>query len=240
MSRAGRTRSTGIPPWWNSLLAVTAHPEDVPFGLGAVLDAFIFADVRVLVLCLTHGQAWELKAAPGDLAALRGAELASAGDVLGATRAQLRSSPDGLLSESSQTTLASEIGAAAQAFHPDGLLVFDTAGLIGHLDHLAATSVVLRAAETLDLPVLGWSLSKTVALQLDQGFGHSLTGRQDEGIDLRVTFERARQRLTSREDAAPAVPGSARWRRLELLADTESLRWLRQPTDVGEPGPLTA
>jgi LmbE family N-acetylglucosaminyl deacetylase len=36
----------------------------------------VFAGVRVEVLCLTHGQAWMLEGAPGDLAALRGAELA--------------------------------------------------------------------------------------------------------------------------------------------------------------------
>lgn len=229
MSRAVRTGSTGLPPWWTSVLAVTAHPDDEPFGLGAVLDAFIFADVRVEVLCLTHGEVWKLQAAPGDLAALRGAELASAADVLGANRAKLPSSPDGLLGESSQTALAADVVVAAQTFRPNGLLVFDAAGLIGHLDHLAATSAVLQAAETLDLPVLGWTLSETVATQLNQGLGKSLTGHQGEGIDLRVTFERARRRLASREDAAPAVPGSARWRRLELLADTESLRWLRQP-----------
>ena len=106
MSSEAMARSTGLPPLWKSLLAVIAHPDYEPFGLGAVLDAFIFAG-----------------------------------------------------------------------------------------------------------------------------------SHQEEGIDLRVTFERARQRVASREDAAPAVPGSARWRRLELLGDTESLRWLRQPTHmVGQSG----
>ena len=54
------------------MLAVVAHPDDESFGLGAILDAFIFAGARVEVLCLTHGQTWTLDEAPGDLASLRG------------------------------------------------------------------------------------------------------------------------------------------------------------------------
>jgi N-acetylglucosamine malate deacetylase 2 len=232
------TRSRELPPWWKSVLVVIAHPDDEPFGLGAVLDAFIFAGVRVRVLCLTHGQAWALHGAPGDLAALRGAELASAADVLGARRAKLSANPDGALSEASQTTLAAEVVAAAHSSRPDGMLVFDTAGLVGHVDHVAATSAALLAAGALDLPVLGWTLSETVAAQLNQEFGSVFTERRDEEIDLRVTFDRARRRLASRENAGRAVPGSTRWRRLEMLADTKTLRWLRQPTVVlGSPDP---
>ena len=68
----GASRSAGIPPVWTSVLAVIAHPDDESFGLGVVLDAFIIAGARVEVLCLSHGEAWTLPAAPGDLAALRG------------------------------------------------------------------------------------------------------------------------------------------------------------------------
>jgi len=37
------------PPSWTSVLAVVAHPDDESFGLGAILDAFIFAGARVQV-----------------------------------------------------------------------------------------------------------------------------------------------------------------------------------------------
>ena len=108
-------RSAGVPLEWTSVLAVIAHPDDASFGLGAILDAFVFAGVKVEVLCLTHGQAWTLEGAPGDLAALRGAELASAADVLGgrtrqAARGQPRTSGPG---GARQCTVASA-GAARQ------------------------------------------------------------------------------------------------------------------------------
>ena len=220
--------SAGVPPSWESVLAVIAHPDDAAFGLGAILDAFVFAGARVQVLCLTHGQTWLLHGAPGDLAALRGAELASAADVLGPTRAKLPVIPDGALSEVPETRLVAEVVTTAESCGAKGLLVFDTPAVTGHLDHVTATSAGLVAAEMLNLPVLGWALSETVAAQLNQEFGASLTGHQDEDIDLRVTVERARQRLASHADASLALPGSVLRRRLELLADTESLRWLRQ------------
>ena len=229
---AQMSRSVGVPPVWTSVLVVMAHPDEASFGLGAILDAFVFAGARVEVLCLTHGQAWTLQGAPGDLAALRGAELASAADVLGPTRAEMLDCPDGALSEVGQTRLVAEVVEAADSCFPDGLLVFDTAEVIGHLDHVTATSAGLLAAELLNLPVLGWALSETVVAQLIHEFGTGFTGPRDEDIDLRVTLDRARQHLARHALQGQALPGSARWRRLELLADTESLRWLRAPHRV--------
>lgn len=222
------SRDVGVPPVWTSVLAVIAHPDEASFGLGAILDAFVFAGVRVEVLCLTHGQAWTLQGAPGDLAALRGAELASAADVLGPTRLGMRDGPDGALSAQGEPRLVAEVVAAADSCFPDGLLVFDTTALTGHLDHVAATSAGVLAAQTLCLPVLGWALSEPVMAHLSQEFGGRSTGPVEQ-IDLRVTLERARQRLASHALQSPALPGSPRWRRLELLADTDSLRWLRPP-----------
>ena len=220
-------RRVGVPPAWTSVLAVIAHPDDASCGLGAILDAFVFAGAKVEVLCLTHGQAWALEGAPGDLAALRGAELASAADVLGAVRVGMRNFPDGALREACQSRLAAEVVAAADSCHPDGLVVFNALPVTGHLDHVAATSAGLLAAQTLDLPVLGWTLSQTAAARLSQDYGARASGHRDAQIDLRVTVDRARQRLASRSDEGAALPGSPRRRGLELLAETASLRWLR-------------
>jgi len=225
----GASRSAGVPSLWNSVLAVVAHPDDESFGLGAMLDAFIVAGVKVEVLCLTHGEASTLHGAPGDLATLRGAELALAAGLLGVTHTTLHDHPDGALSDVSQTKLAAEVVAAADSAAPDGLLVFDTAGVTGHPDHVAATSAALLAAAMLNLPVLGWTLPETVAAQLNREFGANFTGHRDEDIDLRAGVDRATQRLASRAHVSQAVPGSVLWRRLDLLADTESLRWLRRP-----------
>jgi len=211
---------------WTSLLAVIAHPDYVSTGLGAVLDAFMLAGTTVEVLCLTHGQVWTLDGAPGDLAAMRGAELASPNDVLGAMRAKLPNHPEGALSLIPQSALTAQVVAAAELSHPDGLLVFDTAAVAGRPDHAAVTSATLLAAATLDLPVLGWTFDDSVAARLNQEPGAASTGGD---IDLRVTLERARQRLASRIQEGRALPGSDLWRRLQLLADTGSLAWLRPP-----------
>lgn len=230
---ARMSRRAGVPPVWTSVLAVIAHPDDASFGLGSVLDAFVFAGAKVEVFCLTHGQAWTLDEAPGDLATLRGSELVSAADVLGPIRAKMKDCPDGALGVGCQTMLANEAVAVADSCHPDGLLVFDaSAGVTGHLDHVAATSVGMLAAEILDLPVLGWTLSEAVVAQLNREFGASSAGHQDEATDLRVTLDRARQRVASHADSSLALPGSAQRRRLERLAETESLRWLRPPRGV--------
>lgn len=223
-----RSRGAAVPPVWTSVLAVIAHPDDASAGLGAVLDAFVLAGARVDVLCLTHGQTWTLDDAPGDLAALRGTEIPSADDILGRLRAEMSDFPDGALRELCQTTMASAVVDVADSCHPDGFLVFDAPDVPGYLDHASATSVALLAAETLDLPVLGWSLSETAREQLRGEFGDSPTGHDAGQIDLRVTIERARQRMAGRGNAGLAVPGSVPRRRLELLGETESLRWLRK------------
>lgn len=226
---AQMSRRVGVPPAWTSVLAVIAHPDDASCGLGAILDAFVFAGAKVDVLCLTHGQAWTLEGAPGDLATLRGAELASAADVLGPKRIQMTDCPDGDLSKVGQTSLVAEVVAAADKCFPDGLLVFDTAPEPGRLDHVTATSAGLEAAETLDLPVMGWALSEGMRARLCRDFGPGSASISDGTIDLRVNVDRARQRVASHSLQGQALPGSPRWRRLELLAESESLRWLKVP-----------
>jgi LmbE family N-acetylglucosaminyl deacetylase len=149
--------------------------------------------------------------------------------------------PDRALSEAGQARLVEEVIAAADSCFPDGLLVFDTVAVEGHLDHVTATSAGLMAAETLALPVLGWALSEDVAARLNLEFGNRFTSHQNQDIDLRVTVERARQRVASHSLQDEALPGGARWRRLELLANTQSLRWLRPAGGaVGDRAPRTA
>lgn len=223
------SRRLDVLPAWTTVLAVLAHPDDESFGLGALLDGFTGGGASVEVLCLTHGEASTLHGAPGDLASLRGAELAAAADVLGVTRAVMKDHPDGNLSDLPVAMLAADVVAAADASSASGLLVFDTAGVTGHPDHMAATAAGLLAAEMLNLPVLGWTLPETVAAQLNQELGASFIGHPDQDIDLRVSVDRTRQRLASHAHKSQALPSSVLWRRLELLGDTESLRWLHVP-----------
>lgn len=224
---ARTSRGAAVPPLWTSVLAVIAHPDDAAVGLGAVLDAFIIAGARVEVLCLTHGQAWHLHEAPGDLATLRGAENVSAADVLGQVRFKMEDCLDGALGQLCQTTLAKLVVDTADSCHPDGLLVFDTLAVPGHLDHVSAAVVAMRAAETLDLPVMGWTLSEPAAVRMRDELETNVDGHDDGQIDLRVTIDRARQRMARRVDAGLGMPGSSLRRGLDLLAETDSVRWLR-------------
>ena len=226
------SRKADLLPAWTSVLAVVAHPDDESFALGGILDAFIRAGARAEVLCLTHGEASTLHGVPEDLASVREVELAAAAAVLGLTRTTLHHHPDGALSEVSQAMLATHAVAAAESGDTTGLVVFDTAGVTGHRDHVAATSAALLAAEMLDLPVLGWTLPETVAAQLNQEFGASFIGHRDKDVDLLVTVDRARQCVACQAHESQALPGSVLWRRLELLGNTESMRWLRPPFDA--------
>lgn len=227
--RTRMSRRADALPAWTSVLVVVAHPDDESFGLGALLDAFARAGAGVEVLCLTHGEASTLHGAPGDLASLRGTELAAAAAVLGVTRAMLKDHADGDLGVLPVAMLAAEVVAAADSIGAQGFLVFDTAGVTGHPDHMAATAAGLLAAEMLNLPVLGWTLPEAVAAQLNKELGAGFIGHPDEEIDLQVTIDRARQRLASQAHTSQALPNSVLWRRLELLGTTESLRWLREP-----------
>ena len=218
-----------VLPAWTTVLVVVAHPDDESFGLGALLDAFTRAAASVEVLCLTHGEASTLHEAPGDLASLRGIELAAAADVLGVTRAIMKDHPDGNLSDVPASILAGEVAAAAESCCADGLLVFDPAGVTGHPDHMAATAAGLLAAQMRNLPVLGWTLPETVAEQLNKELGARFVGHSDQDVDLRVSVDRTRQREASHAHKSQALPSSVLWRRLELLGDTESLRWLHGP-----------
>lgn len=217
---------TDALPAWTSVLAVVAHPDDESFGLGALLDAFARSGTGVEVLCLTHGEASTLHGSPGDLASLRGVELAAAAEVLGVARAILKDHPDGYLRDLPVRMLAAEVVAAAESCRADGLLVFDSAGVTGHPDHMAATAAALLAGEVLNLPVLGWTLPEAVAAQLNQELDVSFIGHPDQDIDLRVSIDRTRQRQASHAHKSQALPSSVLWRRLELLGDGESLRWL--------------
>ena len=215
-----------LPPW-TSVLAVVAHPDDESFGLGGLLAAFAGGGTVVDVLCLTHGEASTLHGVEGDLLAVRESELTAAAELLGVSHAWLRNHRDGALGDVDPEVLIGAVLDVVRDAIPQGLLVFDTTGITGHPDHVAASTAAVRAAEALGIPVLGWTVPASVAAQLNRELGSNFVGRPPAEIDLEVTVDRSRQLAASRAHASQALPESVLWRRLELLGDTESLRWLR-------------
>lgn len=226
-------------PEWGSVLAVVAHPDDESFGLGAVLDALSTSGSRVSVLCLTHGEASTVHGVSGDLATLRAAELQAAAAALGVASAELRDHPDGSLGAVPRHTLVEDVAQVAEAVGAAGLVVFDPSGITGHPDHVAATAAALDAADALGLPVLGWTLPRATADQLNAEFGAGFTGHDLAAGDLLLAVNRDRQRAACQQHESQAVPTSVLWRRLELLQDIEHLRWLRRGP-AAEPATTTA
>ena len=216
-------------PRWRSVLAVVAHPDDESFGLGAVLAGFADAGAAVAVLCYTHGESSTLHGIEGDLDSVRAAELAGAARALGVDPVRLLGYPDGALTEVDVDDLSAHVLDLAAEVGADGLLVFDTDGVTGHPDHASATLAALAAADSLGLAVLGWTVPRTVAAALNQEYDAAFTGHDPHGIDLVVTLDRTRQLAAVACHPSQAIPGSLLWRRLDLLGDTEYLRWLRRP-----------
>ena len=204
-------------------------PYGESFGLGAVLAGFADAGAAVAVLCFTHGESSTLHGIEGDLASLRAAELSGAARVLGVDPVRLVDYPDGALAGVDVDALSAHVLDLAGEVGADGLLVFDTDGVTGHPDHARATLAALSAADRAELTVLGWTVPQRVAAAVNKEYDTAFTGHDPQDIDLVVTVDRTRQLAAVACHPSQAIPGSLLWRRLDLLGDTEYLRWLRRP-----------
>lgn len=213
-------------PAWQRVLVVVAHPDDESFGLGAVLACFVAAGADVSVLCLTRGEASTLHGVSGDLAAIRAKELEEAARELGITRVGLLGYPDGGLVGVPLELLVEEVASFASGHDPDGIVAFDPSGITGHPDHQRATEAAIDYAATRQLDVLGWTLPWEVADMLEQETGAPFHGHRADEVDLVIEVDRSAQREAVACHPSQAVPGSALWRRLDLLGPYEHLRWL--------------
>ncbi len=182
----------------------------------------------VFVLCLTRGEASTLHGVPGDLAKVRADEMLAAAETLGLAGVKLLDHPDGALIDEPFAKLLAEARTYAAGIHPAGLVAFDPSGVTGHPDHQVATRVAEALGRHLGLEVLGWTLPAEVAERLNTELGAGFIGHTPEKIDIVLPVDRRRQMQAVACHASQAVPGSALWRRLELLGDTEHLRWLRR------------
>ena len=222
----------GQLPAPSSVLAVCAHPDDESFGLGAVLHHLAARGVSTSVLCFTHGEASTLGASAlgGSTEALhqvRAHELVAAADVLGVAQVVLLDLPDGALSTIRLDVLAGAVASAVEAVEAEMLLVFDESGVTGHPDHRRATEAAMTGADR--LPVLAWNVPAAVGHALNQEFGTAFDGIDEEQVDLTVGVDRGVQRRAIACHRSQSSENPVLWRRLELLGDVESLRWLRPP-----------
>jgi LmbE family N-acetylglucosaminyl deacetylase len=192
-----------------------------------VIDRLITAGATVDVLCFTRGEASTLGAEEPDLPTVRHREITEAARELGIRDVHLLAYPDGALDTIEPDDLTAHVLDIARDAGAQGLLAFDSTGVTGHRDHIAATVAAERAGAKLGLDVLAWTLPASVADDL----GTPFLGRDDDEIDIVLTVGRAGQRRAVTCHPSQAVPGSALWRRLDLLGDREYLRWLSPRPD---------
>lgn len=226
MTTSRRASSHELPPA-RSVLAICAHPDDESFGLGALLDRFAERGTDVAVLCFTKGEASTLGIPGPALGELRRAELAAAAAELGVARVVLLDQPDGSLSSVPLDELAAAVTTMADEVNADLLVVFDAGGVTGHPDHSRATDAALVGAPA--LPALGWVVPCQVAAALNSELGTSFVGRSDDEIDVVLPVDRDRQRRAIARHESQCTANAVLERRLALLGDTESMRWLRPP-----------
>ncbi len=211
-------------PYVERLVAVVAHPDDETFGLGAILSDFAVAGTAVDVVCFSHGEASTLTVTEADLAVLREKEFRNAAAVLGIAGVAILDYPDGALGEVPLSELASHIDDLAGG--AELVVVFDEHGVTGHPDHRRATEAAITWAESHDVPVLAWAVPLDVAEKLNHEFGASFTGQRRDNIDFDVRVDRTRQLAAVDCHQSQSKGNHVLWRRLELQAGRELLRYL--------------
>ena len=128
----------------SSLLAVFAHPDDESLACGGLLARCAECDVRVSLLCLTHGEhgpGHDGERSPEHdaerLGDIRAGELRDAARVLGIRDLILLDHEDGMLPWIHHARLEADILGAIRRFRPHVVVTFDEDGLYWHPDHIA-------------------------------------------------------------------------------------------------------
>jgi LmbE family N-acetylglucosaminyl deacetylase len=131
------------------LLCITAHPDDESGAFGGALLMAHRDGVDTSLLCLTDGQAAHFRGGVeegSELGRKRRAELAAACEMLGVTRHEVLSYPDGELPRQNFYGMVGDIVARIRAWRPQVMLTFGGDGGVNlHRDHTAA-SVAATAA----------------------------------------------------------------------------------------------
>jgi LmbE family N-acetylglucosaminyl deacetylase len=132
-------------------LVVTAHPDDVDFGAGGTVAAWVGAGVEVVYCVVTDGDAGgsDRSISRRDMAALRRDEQRAAAAALGVTCVTFLGYPDGRLTPSLE--LRRDVSRIVRKFRPERLLCqspernWERIGA-SHPDHLAAGEAAVCAA----------------------------------------------------------------------------------------------
>lgn len=132
------------------ILGLFAHPDDEIFCSGGLMARTVRDGGQAGVVSFTRGEAGQIRRADlarrSTIGAVRAAELAAAGEVLGLDHARCFGFPDGRLTEVDRGELVRAARAAIEEYRPDTVISFDESGAYGHPDHIVMSEVALEAA----------------------------------------------------------------------------------------------
>jgi LmbE family N-acetylglucosaminyl deacetylase len=228
ISPSPQTTASGALPVAVSVLAVTARPGQEAADLGGILQVFRRSGARLSLLCMTRGEATPVGLGTARAEAVRPWEVQMAASILGIHEVTVANYRDGALHQHRPAELAERIGRAVRRHAPDMVLVVaPEAGDAGDLAVAQAASVVaaqagvpLVARTRHDAPC-SWTVRLGESAEIIRAIQHSAVAVH-----------------TSQPELLRAVIG-----RLDLLEDSEPLRWLRFPRRTPaqrSPGYITA
>jgi LmbE family N-acetylglucosaminyl deacetylase len=112
----------------------------------------------------------------------------------------------------------------------------DEGGITGHPDHQQATTAARTVAQRRRLPLLAWTLTRTVTDALNEEFRAGFVGRNLSEIDVTLDVDRTMQHDAIACHASQSADNPVLRRRLSLQGNTEVLVWLDRPdTRPGHP-----
>jgi len=216
-SPSPRTTGSGGLPVAVSVLAVTARPGQESADLGGMLQVFRRSGARLSLLCLTRGESAQSGLGTARLEAVRPWEVQMAASILGVREVTVANYRDGALHLHRPAELTERIGRAIREHAADLVLV--VAPEAGDSEDLAVAQATSVAAAREGLPLV----SRT---------------RHDAAGSWAVRLGESAEIIRAIQHSAVAVHVSqpemltTLIERLDLLEDTESLRWLRCPRRV--------
>lgn len=129
------------------LAVIVAHPDDETYPFAGTIRAWVDRGGEASVLTLTRGEAgWDVEGlgrSGEDLAGVRERELAASARELGATATSMRFADGGLRASDE---VVDAVRGWLEARRPEVVLTLGEDGAYGHVDHLACTEAVTRAA----------------------------------------------------------------------------------------------
>jgi LmbE family N-acetylglucosaminyl deacetylase len=228
ITQTGPATTWGELPAATSVMAVTARPGQESAELGGLMLAFRRAGASLSLLCLTRGEAANGEAANGEavqrgtarLAAVRPWEVQMAASVLGIREVAVANYRDGVLHRYRTADLTERIARAVRQHAPDLLLVIGPEA--GDAGDAAVARAATAAAAMAGVPAVA---------RTHQGAPGAWAVSLGDSPELARAIQHAAVAVhASQPDLLPAVV-----ERLELLEDTEALRWLLFPRRTPEP-----